>query len=191
MDGSPMGQRGTRVTGLARRENMTKQGMSELIGQGEAMGLVRRTVDPGDRRVKIVRFTRRGLIWLAACQSAVEQAEREMRAELGSLCVDGLGALSNTRGSAVLNSSSGKTRNDLRAIDNGRGDRIRTCDPLLPKQMRYQAALLPDTCRLDRQTMVDPEGYSALSVPSSKNQRLRSVYEEPICHIRVIGTSTI
>ena len=25
-----------------------------------------------------------------------------------------------------------------------RGDRIRTCDPLLPKQMRYQAALLPD-----------------------------------------------
>jgi hypothetical protein len=25
----------------------------------------------------------------------------------------------------------------------GRGDRIRTCDPLLPKQMRYQAALLP------------------------------------------------
>jgi hypothetical protein len=27
----------------------------------------------------------------------------------------------------------------------GRGDRIRTCDPLLPKQMRYQTALLPDT----------------------------------------------
>ena len=29
-------------------------------------------------------------------------------------------------------------------IENGRGDRIRTCDPLLPKQMRYQAAPLPD-----------------------------------------------
>ena len=27
---------------------------------------------------------------------------------------------------------------------NGRGDRIRTCDPLLPKQMRYQTALLPE-----------------------------------------------
>ena len=26
----------------------------------------------------------------------------------------------------------------------GRGDWIRTSDPLLPKQMRYQAALLPD-----------------------------------------------
>ena len=27
---------------------------------------------------------------------------------------------------------------------NGRGDRIRTCDPLYPKQVRYQAAPLPD-----------------------------------------------
>lgn len=26
---------------------------------------------------------------------------------------------------------------------NGRGDRIRTCDILLPKQARYQTALLP------------------------------------------------
>ena len=28
--------------------------------------------------------------------------------------------------------------------DSGRGDRIRTCDILLPKQARYRAALLPD-----------------------------------------------
>src|SRR3546814_12457229 len=29
----------------------------------------------------------------------------------------------------------------------GRGDRIRTCDPLVPNQMRYQAAPLPDSGR--------------------------------------------
>ena len=29
----------------------------------------------------------------------------------------------------------------------GRGDRIRTCDPLFPKQMRYQAAPLPEPTR--------------------------------------------
>jgi hypothetical protein len=29
-------------------------------------------------------------------------------------------------------------------MNHGREDRIRTCDPLLPKQMRYQTALLPD-----------------------------------------------
>lgn len=87
--------RGTRVTELARRANMTKQGMSELIGQCEAIGLVQRTVDPEDRRAKIVRFTDRGLEWLAAFEAAVNQAELEMRSSLGTLCVDGLcGALS-------------------------------------------------------------------------------------------------
>ena len=33
---------------------------------------------------------------------------------------------------------------DLFCIFNGRGGQIRTDDPLLPKQMRYQAALRPD-----------------------------------------------
>ena len=33
----------------------------------------------------------------------------------------------------------------------GRGDRIRTCDPLVPNQMRYQAALLPDMGTLVQQ----------------------------------------
>ncbi len=32
----------------------------------------------------------------------------------------------------------------LSILKDGRGDRIRTCDPLLPKQTRYQAAPLPD-----------------------------------------------
>lgn len=50
-------------------------------------------------------------------------------------------------------------------MKNGRGDRIRTCDPLLPKQMRYQAALLPDPARQGRipggflrDGLVGPEG---------------------------------
>ena len=30
-------------------------------------------------------------------------------------------------------------------INNGRGERIRTFDPLVPNQMRYQAALRPDS----------------------------------------------
>ena len=32
-------------------------------------------------------------------------------------------------------------------VRSGRGDRIRTCDPLVPNQMRYQTALLPDEGR--------------------------------------------
>ena len=41
-------------------------------------------------------------------------------------------------------SSTGYTRRKVVFLKNGRGDRIRTCDPLVPNQMRYQAALLPD-----------------------------------------------
>ena len=37
-----------------------------------------------------------------------------------------------------------QSRRFIRLFDNGRGDRIRTYDPLVPNQMRYQAALLPD-----------------------------------------------
>ena len=32
----------------------------------------------------------------------------------------------------------------FQSVDNGRGGGIRTPDPLLPKQMRYQTALRPD-----------------------------------------------
>jgi hypothetical protein len=39
------------------------------------------------------------------------------------------------------------TARPLLKLDFGRGDRIRTCDPLFPKQMRYQAAPLPDEQR--------------------------------------------
>ena len=35
-------------------------------------------------------------------------------------------------------------RKDLWLQNNGRGERIRTFDPLVPNQMRYQAALRPD-----------------------------------------------
>ena len=42
-------------------------------------------------------------------------------------------------------------------VDNGRGDWIRTSGPLLPKQMRYQAALLPDPVL--RHGAVGPAGF--------------------------------
>lgn len=38
---------------------------------------------------------------------------------------------------------------DVLEMRNGRGDRIRTCDILLPKQARYRAAPLPDPSLVD------------------------------------------
>ena len=40
-------------------------------------------------------------------------------------------------------------RSETSCFMDGRGDRIRTCDPLVPNQMRYQAALLPEPAAND------------------------------------------
>ncbi|QPF90686.1 MarR family winged helix-turn-helix transcriptional regulator [Bradyrhizobium commune] len=76
---------GTRLTELARRASMSKQAMGELIDQCTELGLVERVADPTDRRARIVRFTRAGLVWLDVFRDAVDVAEREMRAELGKV----------------------------------------------------------------------------------------------------------
>lgn len=83
---------GTRITELARRAEMTKQAMSELVVRCEKLGLVKRMTDPEDARVKIVTFTTLGLEWLETLKNALQTAENEMRSELGTLCVDGLAA---------------------------------------------------------------------------------------------------
>jgi DNA-binding MarR family transcriptional regulator len=52
---------GTRVSDLARRAQITKQSMAELVGHLERHGYVERVPDPDDRRAKLVRPTARGL----------------------------------------------------------------------------------------------------------------------------------
>ena len=42
----------------------------------------------------------------------------------------------------------------------GRGGKIRTCDPLLPKQVRYQTALRPDSAEISSK----PSGAQTLSL---------------------------
>lgn len=74
---------GTRATELAIRAGMTKQAMGELVDQCAAIGLVERIADPADGRAKIIRFTRRGVEWLNVFRNAVDQAEQEMRDEIG------------------------------------------------------------------------------------------------------------
>src|SRR5690349_21030504 len=51
---------GTRVTELARRAQITKQSMGELVAHLERHGYVERVADPADGRAKLVRATSRG-----------------------------------------------------------------------------------------------------------------------------------
>jgi len=74
---------GDRLGDLAERAGMTKQAMGALVDQCEAWGLVERHPDPHDARARRVQFTPTGHAWLRAFQSAVVQAEAELRAEVG------------------------------------------------------------------------------------------------------------
>src|SRR5919205_1472213 len=56
---------GTRLTELARRAHMTKQGMMLLVDDLEERGYVRRVPDPEDARAKLVRLTARGRRYVA------------------------------------------------------------------------------------------------------------------------------
>jgi DNA-binding MarR family transcriptional regulator len=55
-----VGLEGTRLTELARRASMTKQGMGQLVDEVERLGYVERVPDPTDSRAKIVRFSEHG-----------------------------------------------------------------------------------------------------------------------------------
>jgi DNA-binding MarR family transcriptional regulator len=68
---------------LARRAYMTPQSMSEVLEALEAKGLVERGSHPKHRRVFPATVTAKGRRTLEACDTAVDDLEREMLAGLG------------------------------------------------------------------------------------------------------------
>jgi DNA-binding MarR family transcriptional regulator len=51
---------GTRITELARRAEITKQAVGQLVSDMEKAGYVERFADPDDQRANIVKLTKRG-----------------------------------------------------------------------------------------------------------------------------------
>src|SRR6266511_3485565 len=66
---------GTRLTELAQRARMSKQGMMLLVDDMEGRGYVRRVPDPADARAKIVRLTARGRTYVAETRRALQAVE--------------------------------------------------------------------------------------------------------------------
>jgi DNA-binding MarR family transcriptional regulator len=75
--------RGTRVSVLAERAQVTKQSMAELVAHLERRGYVERVPDPDDRRAKLVRATRRGNQLYAIARQFVAETEAEWTRRLG------------------------------------------------------------------------------------------------------------
>jgi DNA-binding MarR family transcriptional regulator len=75
---------GTPVSELARRAQVTKQSMGELVAHLERHGYVERVPDPTDRRAKLVRATARGREVYAIARQIVAELEDEWTRRLGT-----------------------------------------------------------------------------------------------------------
>jgi DNA-binding MarR family transcriptional regulator len=84
---------GTQVSELARRAQVTKQSMAELVAHLERHGYVERVPDPADRRAKLVRATPRGREVYAIARAAIAEIERDWTARLGAAKMRRLRAL--------------------------------------------------------------------------------------------------
>jgi DNA-binding MarR family transcriptional regulator len=84
---------GTPVAELARRAQMTKQSMTELVTHLEKRGYVERFEDPGDRRARPVRATARGLEVYAVVREFVAETDAELATKLGAERVSALRTL--------------------------------------------------------------------------------------------------
>ncbi len=74
---------GTRITTLAERTGMTKQGMGQLVSDLERQGVLERTPDPADGRATLIRFTPAGWDYLRAASEVKAELEADYRRELG------------------------------------------------------------------------------------------------------------
>jgi DNA-binding MarR family transcriptional regulator len=84
---------GMRVTDLAKRVGMTKQALGEFATVLEEQGLLESVRDPADKRVRILRPTRRGRQAVAASERMIAAVEAQWRERLGARKWDQLRAL--------------------------------------------------------------------------------------------------
>ena len=81
---------GTRVSDLAERLGVTKQAVSQLVDDLEAMGVLRREVDAADARAKRVLFTDKGRATLLEGLGVLRALEAELTERVGTATMAGL-----------------------------------------------------------------------------------------------------
>lgn len=69
---------------LADRAGMSKQAMNQLLRSLEALGYIVRSDAPDERRMRMVRYTKRGRAADAKIHDILRDIEHEWSAELGS-----------------------------------------------------------------------------------------------------------
>jgi DNA-binding MarR family transcriptional regulator len=75
---------GSRITDIARAQDVTKNAVGQLVTELEDLGFVERVPDPADGRAKIVRYTRKGRALIADAAMIAEKLDAEIEAILGT-----------------------------------------------------------------------------------------------------------
>ena len=79
-----LGWEGSRITDIARAQDVTKNAVGQLVTELEDLGYVERVADPVDGRAKIVRYTRQGRALIADAATIAEQLNAEIEAIIGA-----------------------------------------------------------------------------------------------------------
>jgi len=74
---------GSRLTDLAERSGLTKQGVAEAVGELVQLGYVERSEAPHDRRTKIIRLTERGQAGQRAAARVLAEVEQSWADRFG------------------------------------------------------------------------------------------------------------
>src|SRR4051812_36403992 len=79
-----LGWDGSRITDIARAQDVSKNAVGQLVSELEDLGYVERVPDPADGRAKIVRYTRKGRALIADAADIAEQLDAEVEAIIGA-----------------------------------------------------------------------------------------------------------
>jgi DNA-binding MarR family transcriptional regulator len=73
-----LGWEGSRITDIARAQDVSKNAVGQLVTELEELGYVERVPDPVDGRAKIVRYTDAGVALIGDAAAIAEQLNAEI-----------------------------------------------------------------------------------------------------------------
>ncbi len=79
-----LGWEGSRITDIAKAQDVTKNAVGQLVTELEDLGYVERVPDPADGRAKIVRYTPKGRALIADAATIAQRLDAEIEAIIGS-----------------------------------------------------------------------------------------------------------
>ena len=79
-----LGWEGSRITDIARAQDVSKNAVGQLVTELEELGYVERVPDPADGRAKIVRYTDAGVALIGDAAAIAERLNAEIANIIGT-----------------------------------------------------------------------------------------------------------